>query len=229
MQNVEDNDTPEEEEEEEGKSWCAIPTLHPQSIFRLGWDCLILVLMIYTTVVLPMSLAEFPFMLHGAWLIIEQTVNIFFFFDLFLNLHTGYVNDQRVLVMDAHSTRINYLRTWFVPDVIATIPVDLIYTATSGVAWDPTSPTGVGAGALQAEDPALATAIKCLRLLRMFRLLRLRRILNRLEIRSGLQTSTKTAVTFAAVVFFASHWHAICCVLNSAIMLLAGLARARSG
>ena len=87
MQNVEDDDGEEEAEAEEESSWCCtVPTLHPQSIFRLGWDCLILVLMIYTTIVLPMSLAEFPFMLHGAWLIIEQTVNIFFVIDLFLNL-----------------------------------------------------------------------------------------------------------------------------------------------
>ena len=40
----------------------------------------------------------------------------------------------------------------------------------------------------------------------MFRLMRLGRILARLQIKSGLQTSTKTAIQFCVVVFMCSHW-----------------------
>ena len=71
--------------------------------------------------------------------------------------------------------------------MLATIPAELLVQAALGASY----------ATLNAGELLL---IRTLRLLRCFRLLRLRRILKRLEIKSGLQTSTKTALKFCAIV-----------------------------
>ena len=130
--------------------------------------------------------------------VLEQCINAFFVVDLLVNLHTGFVDEAtRTVVMDARLTRVHYLRTWFVPDLFATIPIDLIVR------------TALGARRVAALGSGQRFLMRCLRLLRVLRLLRLWRILKRLEIKSGLQTSTKTALKFSAIIFVCSHWY--CC------------------
>lgn len=86
-------------------------TLHPQSAFRFYWDCVILLLMALTSIILPLDIASFDFMQVRGWLYVEQAINAFFVIDLVLNFHTGYVDaDDRVLVMDSRATRIHYFK-----------------------------------------------------------------------------------------------------------------------
>ena len=47
-------------------------TLHPQSAFRFYWDVLIVILMIYTSIVLPLQMADFDFIRPDGWLIADQ-------------------------------------------------------------------------------------------------------------------------------------------------------------
>ena len=132
-------------------------------------------LMGYTCIVLPLSIAEFGFMRGQGWIVSEQVINAIFVIDLLLNMHTGYVDEYtRTLVMDARLTRVHYLRTWFAPDLLATAPAELVVRAALGSRYE-------------SLDAGQRFMIRTLRLLRCFRLLRLRRILKRLEIKSGLQ------------------------------------------
>ena len=177
---------------------CTTWALHPQSVVRYYWDCFILLLMVYTCIVLPLSIAEFDFMEGMAWDVLEQLINVIFLVDLIINMHTGYVDEQtRTLIMDARLTRVHYAKSWLLPDLLATVPAEFIVRQSLGPAGVATLNTGQ------------RFLIRCLRLLRVLRLMRLRRILQRLEIKSGLQTSTKTAIKFCAVVFLCSHWY--CC------------------
>ena len=185
--------------------------LHPQSTVRFYWDAFILLLMMHTCVVLPLSIAEFGFMKGVGWDVSEQLINGLFLLDLFINMHTGYVDEKsRTLIMDARLTRVYYLRSWFVPDLLATIPAELIVRTAMGAA---------GVARLSAGERFL---LRCLRLLRVLRLMRLRRILKRLEVKSGLQTSTKTAIKFCAIVFLCSHWYCCAWYLLGNTILTAG-------
>jgi len=173
---------------------CMCSAVHPQSLFRFYWDCVILLLIGYTCVVLPLAMAEFGFMDGLGWVVIEQVVNFVFFLDLILNAHTGYVDDAtRTLIMDVRLTRTHYLRTWCLLDLLATLPGELLVYVASGAQW-----TG-----------GQRFLLRCLRFFRVSRLFRLFRLLKRLEINSGLPTASKTGVKFCAVVFVCSHWY--CC------------------
>jgi hypothetical protein len=60
-------------------------------VVRFYWDCLILLLIGYTCIVLPLAMAEFGFMAGLGWVVVEQMVNLLFLVDVVLNAHTGYV------------------------------------------------------------------------------------------------------------------------------------------
>ena len=150
--------------------------VHPQSPLRFFWDCLILLSMLITAVLLPLQLAEFSFADNDGMLIFDQVLNSIFILDVVLNFHTGYVSDQqRTVVLDRRLTRKHYLRGWFVPDAIAAIPFNLIIE-------------------LAFDDDSDVNALKALRLVRMLRFLRLKRIVERLEITARMQSYTKTTL-----------------------------------
>ena len=108
-----------------------------------------------------------------------QVVNGFFILDLLFNFHTGYVDPAtRMLVLDVRYTRLHYLRGWFGADLVATIPFDLMLDTDN-------------------VNGGLYLLVTLLRLLRMLRLLRLTRITTRLQIKSGLQTSTQVSAALS--------------------------------
>lgn len=49
------------------------------------------------------------------------------FSDILLNFRTTFVNKKGEVVSDWKSISINYLRTWFVVDLLAALPFDLLY------------------------------------------------------------------------------------------------------
>ncbi|ERL89039.1 hypothetical protein D910_06417 [Dendroctonus ponderosae] len=74
--------------------------------------------------------------------------------DILLNFRTTFVNKKGEVVSDWRSISVNYLKTWFVVDLLAALPFDLLY-------------------ALYGEEsgPSHTHLIKLTRLLRLLRLL----------------------------------------------------------
>ncbi|BDA48837.1 Potassium/sodium hyperpolarization-activated cyclic nucleotide-gated channel [Coccomyxa sp. Obi] len=113
--------------------------VHPLSNFRRYWDLTAIALTIHTVLVLPFRAAffwDYYRELEAHHTILEQLqvdwmlatelfIDLFFLSDILLNFNTGYIADQ-VLVMERHLVRRHYLRTWFVLDLIASVPMDLL-------------------------------------------------------------------------------------------------------
>ncbi|KAJ8971825.1 hypothetical protein NQ317_002942 [Molorchus minor] len=124
-------------------------------MFKSAWDWLILIATFYVAVVVPYNAS---FETDRPSMVLDVFVEALFFIDIIINFHTTYVNRKGEVVSEWKAISINYLRTWFVVDMLAALPFDFVY-ALSGPE---------GSGTLSSAHTHL---IKLTRLLRLARLL----------------------------------------------------------
>ncbi|XP_032872952.1 potassium voltage-gated channel subfamily H member 6-like, partial [Amblyraja radiata] len=118
------------------------PRIHKWTIlhyspFKAMWDWLILLLVIYTAIFTPYSAA---FLLNDQeeekrWVcgyscnplaIVDLIVDIMFIIDIIINFRTTYVNENDEVVSHAAKIAIHYFKGWFLIDIVAAIPFDLL-------------------------------------------------------------------------------------------------------
>ncbi|TYZ61562.1 hypothetical protein PybrP1_010121 [[Pythium] brassicae (nom. inval.)] len=179
---------------------------HPQQPFIVSWQFVIGVAILYSIVVVPLRLG-FSYDAVGGWFVLELVIDGFFFVDIFLSFRTAFVNDEKVLVYNARAIRRKYVRGWFVPDLISTIPFDDIVSLLMGAS----------------DDEVHLFPTKLLRLTRVARLLKLTRFvkLSRVfgKIRDIIQISP-WAERLWRLMFMMSlfcHWNA--CLFHAAMLM----------
>ncbi|XP_019756627.2 potassium voltage-gated channel subfamily H member 8 isoform X2 [Dendroctonus ponderosae] len=123
-------------------------------VFKNAWDWLILIATFYVAVVVPYNASFLRPETERPSVIMDVFVEALFFIDILLNFRTTFVNKKGEVVSDWRSISVNYLKTWFVVDLLAALPFDLLY-------------------ALYGEEsgPSHTHLIKLTRLLRLLRLL----------------------------------------------------------
>ncbi|XP_057571955.1 potassium voltage-gated channel subfamily H member 6 [Hippopotamus amphibius kiboko] len=176
-------------------------TLLHYSPFKAVWDWLILLLVIYTAVFTPYSAA---FLLsdqdesqRGACgytcsplTVVDLIVDIMFVVDIVINFRTTYVNTNDEVVSHPRRIAVHYFKGWFLIDMVAAIPFDLLIFRTGS---DETT-----------------TLIGLLKTARLLRLVRVARKLDR-------YSEYGAAVLFLLMCTFAliAHWLACICSLTS--------------
>lgn len=58
-------------------------------------------------------------------LVVDSIVDVIFFIDIVLNFHTTYVGPGGEVVSDPKVIRLNYLKSWFVIDLLSCLPYDV--------------------------------------------------------------------------------------------------------
>lgn len=58
-------------------------------------------------------------------LVVDSIVDVIFFIDIVLNFHTTFVGPGGEVVSDPKVIRMNYLRSWFVIDLLSCLPYDV--------------------------------------------------------------------------------------------------------
>ena len=58
-------------------------------------------------------------------LVVDSIVDVVFFIDIVLNFHTTYVGSGGEVVSDPKVIRFNYLKSWFVIDLLSCLPYDV--------------------------------------------------------------------------------------------------------
>jgi len=97
------------------------------SVFRAKWNWLILLLTFYTAVIVPYNVA-----FHNktrdslAILVTDAVVDVVFFVDILINFHTTFVSPAGEVISDPRVIRLNYLKTWFIIDLLSCLPYDLV-------------------------------------------------------------------------------------------------------
>lgn len=66
-------------------------------------------------------------------MVVDLCVDLFFFCDIVVNFRTTYIGKNDALVTDPKKIALRYLRTYFIVDLVAAIPWDLIAVPAHGV------------------------------------------------------------------------------------------------
>ncbi|GAA53184.1 Potassium voltage-gated channel protein eag [Clonorchis sinensis] len=96
--------------------------------FKTAWDWMIFLLTGYTSVVVPYSVAFGQGNTYGGTLLtaFDRIVDIIFCIDIVLNFHTTFVGPTGAVISDPTLIRLNYLKGWFMVDLIACLPYGLL-------------------------------------------------------------------------------------------------------
>ncbi|GAB6032218.1 hypothetical protein CHUAL_010860 [Chamberlinius hualienensis] len=136
--------------------------------FKAIWDWIILCLTFYTAIMVPYNVAfKNKTSEDVSLLVVDSIVDVIFFIDIVLNFHTTFVGPGGEVVSDPKVIRMNYLKSWFVIDLLSCLPYDVFN------AFDHDDDVST-CGASDSEDGigSLFSALKVVRLLRLGRVVR---------------------------------------------------------
>uniref|UniRef100_A0A2K6FDX3 Voltage-gated delayed rectifier potassium channel KCNH8 n=1 Tax=Propithecus coquereli TaxID=379532 RepID=A0A2K6FDX3_PROCO len=100
------------------------------STFKAGWDWLILLATFYVAVTVPYNvcfIGNDDLSTTRSTTVSDIAVEILFIIDIILNFRTTYVSKSGQVIFEARSICIHYVTTWFIIDLIAALPFDLLY------------------------------------------------------------------------------------------------------
>lgn len=129
----------------------------PTDEWKILWDFWIGVLILYSVTAVPFRIG-FRIEPDFKGFIFDIIVDIMFGIDMLFTFFTAYEDDCNLYRYHSLIVK-NYFKTWFIPDLISTVPFDEIV---------PAIVSGVTSGTLR--------SIKLIRVLRLFRLLKLIRV-----------------------------------------------------
>ena len=142
--------------------------------FRHSWDIGMMLVLAWVLTTLPYRLA-FGIDPEGVYWIIERLVDLFFVIDIQLNFRTTYVDDVAgVEVFNRRKIAWHYFRTWFVLDLLSSIPFELMAEAytDNGAGAD----GGVDGGGAVGQQTRGAKLLKLGKLMKALRILRLSKV-----------------------------------------------------
>ncbi|XP_067933844.1 potassium voltage-gated channel subfamily H member 6-like [Watersipora subatra] len=173
-------------------------TILHYSPFKAIWDWLILILVLYTAIVTPYVAA---FLLHKEpveWqkgittdplAITDLIVDILFILDIIINFRTTYVNKHEEVVSHHGKIAIHYFKGWFLVDMVAAIPFDLLL--------------------FNSQSDDTTTLIGLLKTARLLRLVRVVRKLDRYSEYGGAVLILMMAIFALIAHWLACMWYAI--------------------
>ena len=104
--------------------------LHPDKPFRVIWEIISTLLVLWVTMSLPFKMAFMNAHVNDddPFFAFQIFVDTFFMLDLAVNFYTAFYDRNEQLVTDHRLIKLHYLRSWFLVDLFGSIPFDyLIY------------------------------------------------------------------------------------------------------
>jgi hypothetical protein len=100
----------------------------PTHRFKIIWDAVSMLLLLYTATFVPYKLAYLP---HDDFTIyvIDNIVDVLFLADIFVNFLTAYYNYDNLLITSHAKIAKKYLCTWFIFDLVVCFPFQLVLSS----------------------------------------------------------------------------------------------------
>ena len=179
--------------------------LNPESRLMQLWDLTTVAALLFTLLVSPYEIGfledhegDMPVLQ-----IINILVNVTFGVDLFLNFFRPYRDALSQKVKSHARIAKNYLRSWFVIDLMSTVPFDLLATAMFPADEDGSS-----------EVQTQFKLVRLMRLMKLFRIVRASRVFarwaDRIEHYVSVSHSTRTLLWWMFMLLTTIHW--FCCM-----------------
>ena len=118
---------------------------YPTQPFKANWDLLITLVLVFTCLVTPFIVAfvqtddtpsEYKFHIMASdakvWTVINYAVDIAFLIDMFIMFFSAYQDDDMKLIDHPKLIAKNYLGGWFIIDLIAIFPFEIILSSAGG-------------------------------------------------------------------------------------------------
>jgi hyperpolarization activated cyclic nucleotide-gated potassium channel 2 len=157
------------------KRWYSID---PNAGFRGKWDLSQAAILLYVAMVVPFRVG-YRQPAEGAWYVVDLLIDIYFYVDVVLNFHTGYVDpdDEERVIYEPWAIAREYARTWLSIDIVACLPIDFVIRVSEGRLLCSMAAGGCPEDVSQQDSSGqLLRLFKLLRLFRLMKLLRLARI-----------------------------------------------------
>ena len=106
--------------------------VRPDNPAKVAWDSFVVLLIVYSIVVIPVRVGfTWQTTNFTAEWYAELAIDACFLTDIVLSFRTAYIEDSpeqntRVLITDWKAISARYLRTWFVLDLVSSVPLDII-------------------------------------------------------------------------------------------------------
>ncbi|XP_056315305.1 potassium/sodium hyperpolarization-activated cyclic nucleotide-gated channel 2 [Danio aesculapii] len=113
------------EGDKEKASWI----IHPRSYFRHCYLVFMVILTFVNLITIPLDIAFSEDMhdsAHKYWVAFNVLSDILFCLDVGMNFCIGIFNENGEAILDPQKIKEDYLHSWFVPDLVAAFPVDII-------------------------------------------------------------------------------------------------------
>ncbi|XP_077601240.1 voltage-gated delayed rectifier potassium channel KCNH5-like isoform X2 [Stigmatopora nigra] len=184
--------------------------------FKTTWDWVILILTFYTAIMVPYNVSFRTRQNHLVWLVLDSIVDVIFLVDIVLNFHTTFVGPAGEVVSDARLIRMNYVKTWFVIDLLSCLPYDIINAfehfdqdsvssaSSAGHLRDSSSSNFPHRNVTRGEDSVLPGLSSLFSSLKVIRLLRLGRVARKLD--HYLEYGAAVLVLLVCVFGLVAHW-----------------------
>ncbi|XP_076156970.1 voltage-gated delayed rectifier potassium channel KCNH8 [Alosa pseudoharengus] len=152
------------------------------SSFKAGWDWLILLATFYVAVTVPYNVCFIgDDDLTRSTTVSDIAVEILFIIDIVFSFRTSYVSKSGQVIFNARQICFHYMTTWFIIDLVAALPFDLLYAFKVSV-------------------------VSVVHLLKTVRLLRIIRLLQKMDRYS--QHSTVVLTLLMSMFALLAHWMA---------------------
>ncbi|KAL4438790.1 hypothetical protein ABPG74_013463 [Tetrahymena malaccensis] len=115
----------EEGPKENEQNRIEFPLIKPNSQIHKIWSPILLCLVFYSATILPYRIAFQDDIPYG-WDIFDYVIDGLFWIDLVINMFSTYYDDDNQLVKSRKVVVLNYLKSWFIVDLICCIPIDLL-------------------------------------------------------------------------------------------------------
>lgn len=160
--------------------------IHPRTPAKELWDVMCIVLVLFSSVEIPLALA-FPYM-EPMGAVLEAMIDVIFIVDVVLCFRTGYDLRNGEVEMIPEKIVKNYLQTWFPIDFCACFPLEVIFS-------------GSGDGAEGDKNAKLTTLLRLLKLPRLLRLGRIFKYMERFKYAGAMKI-----VRFILGIIMIAHW-----------------------
>lgn len=198
LKNVETPDVPTEQIVENMPKFI----LHPSTKFKVFWNIVMALLLLYTAVVMPYTLTFLDYTMYDPWGIIDLALDLLFFIDILVNFNSAYFDQEGHLISNRKQITINYLRSWFLLDVAACFPFNLV-GSDSGI--DSYSTHDYNNFLRLLRLPRLYRLFRVVRLLKMFKHYKNSEILEKLQDFLSIKHSVMKLLTSSLSILLCVH------------------------
>lgn len=136
---------------------------NPVGVFKKIWTSVLILMLIYTATIMPYKLALIQDdSVYLVWQNFDTFIDMFFICDILVNFNSPLEVTQQVYSKNRKTIMLSYLKSWFVIDLLSSIPMNLI------------SMNLVTTSSQRLKNQGL---IRLLRLPKLYRLLRMTRLI----------------------------------------------------